>query len=228
MCLAGARRPLNRQYRRIELSGNSDRELELRLVLVLAELRAAQARCVSAQESARGTEVVAPRRHLLADAVQRLFHHLARHMSKGKHRPRVYLGHFRPLPNVDRSPSSVDPVDGSESALILKFDLVVFVEIALLLGERVSVDDGPRRLALLPNHWSNPLDERHAGHGASFVEQLVVGQVAETEVFPPRRLVLATMVIEQIGEDPAPLLFSVSLADDVRNVAEKPRAKRLD
>src|SRR6266404_2077577 len=70
--------------------------------------------------------------------------------------------------------------------------------------------------------------EDESGDGGSFVEKVVVGKVAEPEMLPPNGLLFASMPIENIGQNPAGVLFVRAIDRIDRDVAREAHDKRVD
>ena len=66
------------------------------------------------------------------------------------------------------------------------------------------------------------------GHNAGLVESVLAHQFPHAEVVPPRRLLLATMPVEQVGEHPPRVLGMGGGARVAVDAREQARAQRLD
>ena len=77
---------------------------------------------------------------------------------------------------------------------------VAFSDPGLLKGEPVTIDRGAESRR-------QTLDQLETRESRRLVEQVLVGQLAQPVVLPPRRLLLATVPVEHVGEQPQRLLL---------------------
>ena len=113
----------------------------------------------------------------------------------------------RPLAQIDRSMLEVDRLDLAKSRRRLASRLVYlvpFIETRVLRRELVAIDSTSSFRRPQAFHELEPRE------AIWLVEELVVGHPVESEVFPPVDLVLASMPLEELSEDPLSLLFAGS------------------
>ena len=67
-----------------------------------------------------------------------------------------------------------------------------------------------------------------AGNGLRLVEEVLLWQIAQTEVLPPARLVFAPMPVEQVREQPPPVLFVVLIRERLWNAHQQPLTQGCD
>src|SRR5689334_12461043 len=136
------------------------------------------------------------------------------------------LGTRWSLLDVDCRAGPIDRDDFAERRLILQANLVSGIDLHFLWRIPVSVDDRSRRSSRLAAHGgTNAFDERHAGDRVTLVEEIFFSQVAKAKVFPPSRLVLASMVVEHVCEQPSSLLLVAALGSNLRPGAQQSGAE---
>ena len=87
----------------------------------------------------------------------------------------------------------------------------------MVLGrETVSVDNRPLDLPDLPDIFQT-------AKGVFVLHQLIIGQVALPEIFPPGGLILPTVVFEHLSKQPQSSLFRIP----IRFIGEQARCKAL-
>ena len=80
----------------------------------------------------------------------------------------------------------------------------------------------------LTGHDFNSRTVLQPRYSLRLVEEVLLRQLAQTEVLPPTRFVFATMPIEQVGQQPAGVLFLVAVSGCLWNTLKQLRSQRLD
>ena len=124
------------------------------------------------------------------------------------------FSHGAALLHVEGASSVVNGVDSSERAC-RGLKRISFSNLCILLGKFITIDGTLFRTA-------GAFYELQAGYAATFFEQFFVGKAAQPEVFPPWRLLFATMPFEHVGQEPPGVLVAGTLQWVLRHTAKEP------
>ena len=127
-----------------------------------------------------------------------------------KHGLGMNVGGVLAFLDVDTPPVEREFVDGSKFGAADTAELLSSADLGLLRRKGVAVDGRLRSSA-------DRCNEGEARQSGPLIDELVSGQVAQPEVFPPDRLVLSAVKIERVGEQPTRMLFRRPFIDVRRN-----------
>src|SRR5438128_2129004 len=135
------------------------------------------------------------------------------------------VGGARGLPDVDGARREIDGLDPAERLVITArgADPVAVVERRLLLREPIPMYGHP-----LPRSLRQLAHELEAGQSLALLEELLARQLAQSEVLPPRALLLTSEVAEHVREQRSRLLPGIAGARVIRHAGEQRVGHSLD
>ena len=118
--------------------------------------------------------------------------------------------------DVDDSVIEGDPLNLAEFFTAPLMQRFAPAELGLLRREAIAVH---RSSGSAPDRSH----ERQACEACPLLEEVLLGQGRQSEIFPPGRLLLAPMPVEHIGQDPAGVLLCRALAGIRRHIGSQAR-----
>ena len=149
-----------------------------------------------------------------AEPEQRFRQFRGSHDAVNKSGRRMDFSHRAALLHIESACSVVNGLDSSERAC-RGFKRISFSNLRVLRRELIAID------------WTlfgtaDAFNELQARYAAAFLEQFFVGKAAQPEVFPPWRLLFATMPFEHVGQEPPGVLVAGTLQWVLRHTAKEP------
>ncbi len=124
------------------------------------------------------------------------------------------VGKGTSLLDIDCAALDADRIDCAQRLSAFCFKLLARPKIGLLRGESITMNRAFSRAA-------NRGLQAQAAKPGLFLKQVLGIEVFQAVIFPPSRLVFASMEIEHVGKQPACLLHSVSISHIRWNVSGK-------